>query len=109
MSRRDAVLGLAAAALGVLVGSVPIAGSAAPVAEVQHEIEQILARREQAVRSADADAWRTTVAEPADAQLALFESLRRLNLDAWSEQLTRLEQASDRSWRAAVQVHYRLP
>ena len=109
MSRRVAVLGLAAAALGVLVGSVPIAGSAAPVAEVQHEIEQILARRERAVRSTDADAWRATVAEPADAQLALFESLRRLNLDAWSEQLTRLERASDRSWRAAVQVRYRLP
>ena len=47
MSRRVAVLGLAAAALGVLVGSVPIAGSAAPDGEVQLQIEQILARREQ--------------------------------------------------------------
>ena len=108
MSRRVAVLGLAAAALGVLVGSVPIAGSAAPDAEVQLQIEQILARREQAVRTADAVAWRSTVAEPADAQLALFESLERLNVDAWSEQLTKLERASDRSWRAAVQVRYRL-
>jgi hypothetical protein len=109
MSRRVAVLGLAAAALSVLVGSVPIDGSAAPVADVRHEIEQILARREQAVRSADADLWRATVAEPAHAQLAMFESLQRLNLGTWSEQLIRLEQASDFSWRATVQIRYRFP
>jgi hypothetical protein len=109
MSRRVATLCVAAAALTALVGSVPITGSAAPVSDVRDQVERILAQRARAVHTADADSWRATIDEPEDADVAQFESLQRLSLDTWSEQLVTLEPASDRSWRAAVQVRYRLP
>ena len=109
MSRRVATLCVAAVALTALVGSVPITGSAAPVSDVRDQVERILAQRARAVRTADADSWRATIDEPEDAHVAQFESLQRLSLDTWSEQLVTLEPASDRSWRAAVQVRYRLP
>jgi hypothetical protein len=109
MSRRVATLCVAAAALTALVGSVPITGSAATVSGVRDQVERILAQRARAVHAADADSWRATIDEPDDADVAQFESLQRLSLDTWSEQLVTLEQASDRSWRAAVQVRYRLP
>ena len=107
MSRRVATL-CVAAALTALVGSVPITGSATPVSDVRDQVERILAQRARAVHTADADSWRATIDEPEDAHVAQFESLQRLSLDTWSEQLVTLEPASDRSWRAAVQVRYRL-
>ena len=109
MSRRVATLCVAAVALTALVGSVPITGSAAPVSDVRDQVERILAQRARAVRTADADSWRATIDEPEDAHVAQFESLQQLSLDTWSEQLVTLEPASDRSWRAGVQVRYRLP
>jgi hypothetical protein len=109
MSRRVAALGLAAMALSVLVTSVPIGGSAAPVAGVRHEVELLLEQREQAVLAADADAWLATVDEPGIAeQRAQFEALVRLGLQAWSEELIALEDGPGGSRRAHVQVRYTL-
>jgi hypothetical protein len=108
MSRRVAALGLAAVALAVLVGSVPIASSGAPVSTAQHAIERVLDQREQAVRTADADSWLTTLDRRANsAQWAQFAALGRLGLQAWSEQLTALDSGPNGSWRAHVQVRYR--
>jgi hypothetical protein len=110
MSRRVAALGLATMALSVFVASVPIGGSATPVAGVRHEVERMLDQREQAVLTADADAWLATVDEPAIAeQRAQFEALVRLGLHAWSEELVALEDGQRGSRRAHVQVRYMLP
>jgi hypothetical protein len=110
MSRRVAAFCLAGAALSVLVGSVPIGGSDASAAEVQHQVARLLHEREQAVDISDADAWLATVEEPATpAQRAEFEALERLDLEAWSERLITLEPGPRGSWRAHVQVRYRLP
>jgi hypothetical protein len=110
MSRRVAALGLATMALSVFVASVPIGGSAAPVAGVRHEVERMLDQREQAVLTADADAWLATVDEPAiGEQRAQFEALVRLGLQAWSEELVALEDGQRGSSRAHVQVRYMLP
>ncbi len=110
MSRQVATLGLAAAALSVLVGSVPIASSGAEILVARHQIERVLDQREHAVLTADADSWRMTLAQPADsAHRAQFEALDRLGLQTWSERLTTLEKGPDGSWRARVDVRYRFP
>jgi hypothetical protein len=108
MSHRVAVMALVAIAASVLPGSAP-ASSGPPDAHVRDAVERVLDRREQAVGSDDEPGWRATVAEPAAAQVAVFESLRRLNVRRWSERLTTIDPGPAGSWRAAVEVRYRLP
>ncbi len=71
-------------------------------------VRDTLDQREQAWRSADRAAWLATVTGPAVArQTQAFESLGRLGLASWSEELTALEAAAGGSWRASVVVRYR--
>ena len=110
MSRRVAVLGLAAVALSVLVGSVPFGGPDASAAEIHHRVTSLLHEREQAVRSGDAGRWLATVEKPAvAAQQAQFAALERLGPEVWSERLTALVAGAKGWWRAHVQVAYQLP
>jgi hypothetical protein len=110
MSRRVVAIGLMAAVLTVLAGSAQVNGFVATHATAERQVRELLELREHAVRSADADAWRQTIDGPAVAsQVALFEALDRLELDAWSERLTALESGPDGSWRASVRVRYRFP
>jgi hypothetical protein len=110
MGRPVAVSVVAAVALSVLVGSVPVSSAAVPAGAGRQLVEQLLDDRAQAVRSGDADSWLATVDERAIVeQGAQFEALDRLGFEQWSEQLTRLASGADGSWRAAVRVRYRFP
>jgi len=117
------LIGLAAAVVAVLGPSAPApapithtpAGRVAPstdadtaLGDARDVVRDLLDRRAAAWRSSDAQAWHTTLAERgAVAQTAMFEALRRLRLDAWSEELGVLEPGPAGSWRASVVVRYR--
>ena len=89
----------------------PIAGTAGAdsPSEVGAAVDALLERRAAAWQGADPRAWRSTLDEgAADGQVKLFQALRRLPLEAWSEELTALEPSGPASWRASVVVRYRL-
>jgi hypothetical protein len=110
-----ATAGLLTLPLGVvLVGlgpSLPPDAATAPqttAAEAQTAVDDLLARRAAAWESSDLTGWQATVDERALAgQTAIFETLRRLPLDAWSEELEALQPGGHGEWRASVVVRYR--